>query len=178
MNISVARLIKLKQVIALLPLSKSASNAFASPRMFPHLSQCQRRRPPVGTPSEATSNPATRLPRPASGSPADASVWCSFRLRAMSPIAFAPASAADPAFPNALLTPYSLVVLPEIDRVVSTNSSMHLSAMFSGVTYQIWRLSDLKLLKPAYLDVGENRYATSARKSHAWVRMDQSLCRR
>jgi len=69
------------------------------------------------------------------------------------------ASAADPAFPNALLTPYSLVVLPEIDRVVSTNSSMHLSSMFSGVTYQVWRLSDLKLLKTAYFDVGENRYA-------------------
>ena len=34
------------------------------------------------------------------------------------------ASSADPAFPGALLTPYSLVVLPDIDRVVSTNSSM------------------------------------------------------
>jgi hypothetical protein len=31
--------------------------------------------------------------------------------------------------------------------------------MFSGVTYQVWRLSDLKLLKTAYFDVGENRYA-------------------
>lgn len=69
------------------------------------------------------------------------------------------ASAADSAFPNALLTPYSLVLLPEIDRVVSTNSSMHLANMFSGVTYQVWRLSDLKLLKTAYFDVGENRYA-------------------
>jgi hypothetical protein len=27
------------------------------------------------------------------------------------------------------------------------------------VTYQVWRLSDLKLLKTAYFDVGENRYA-------------------
>jgi len=35
------------------------------------------------------------------------------------------ASSADPAFPGALLTPYSLAVLPEIDRIVSTNSSMH-----------------------------------------------------
>src|SRR5580698_9092379 len=35
------------------------------------------------------------------------------------------ASSADPAFPDALLTPYSLVVMPDIDRVVSTNSSMH-----------------------------------------------------
>jgi hypothetical protein len=69
------------------------------------------------------------------------------------------ASSADPAFPTALLTPYSLAVLPEIDRIVSTNSSMHEENIFSGDTYQVWRLSDLKLLKTAYLDVGENRYA-------------------
>jgi hypothetical protein len=69
------------------------------------------------------------------------------------------ASSADPAFPGALLTPYSLVVLPELDRVLSTNSSMHLESILHGVTYQVWRLSDLKLLKTAYVDVGENRYA-------------------
>jgi hypothetical protein len=69
------------------------------------------------------------------------------------------ASSADPAFPDALLTPYGLVVLPELDRVVSTNSSMHFDDIFSGTTYQVWRLSDLKLLKTAYLDVAENRYA-------------------
>jgi hypothetical protein len=69
------------------------------------------------------------------------------------------ASNADPAFAGALLTPYSLVVLPELDRVVSTNSSMHDADIFAGVTYQVWRLSDLKLLKTAYFDVGENRYA-------------------
>jgi hypothetical protein len=69
------------------------------------------------------------------------------------------ASNADPAFAGALLTPYSLVVLPKIDRVVSTNSSMQLDDIFSGVTYQVWRLSDLKLLKTAYFDVGQNRYA-------------------
>jgi hypothetical protein len=69
------------------------------------------------------------------------------------------ASNADPAFPGALLTPYSLVVLPEKDRIVSTNSSMHTEDIFAGVTYQVWRLSDLKLLKTAYFDVGENRYA-------------------
>lgn len=69
------------------------------------------------------------------------------------------ASNADPAFAGALLTPYSLVVLPELDRVVSTNSSMQEDDIFSGVTYQVWRLSDLKLLKTAYFDVGENRYS-------------------
>ncbi len=69
------------------------------------------------------------------------------------------ASNADPAFAGALLMPYSLVVLPKLDRIVSTNSSMHDADIFSGVTYQVWRLSDLKLLKTAYFDVGENRYA-------------------
>jgi hypothetical protein len=69
------------------------------------------------------------------------------------------ASNADPAFPDALLMPYGLVILPDLDRVVSTNSSMHLEDIFRGVTYQVWRLSDLKLLKTSYFDVGENRYA-------------------
>lgn len=69
------------------------------------------------------------------------------------------ASNADLAFPDALLMPYGLVILPDLDRVVSTNSSMHLEDIFRGVTYQVWRLSDLKLLKTSYFDVGENRYA-------------------
>lgn len=69
------------------------------------------------------------------------------------------ASSADAAFPDALLTPYGLVVLPELDRIVSTNSSMHDDDIFSGVTYQEWRLSDLKLLKTSFFDVGDNRYA-------------------
>jgi hypothetical protein len=68
------------------------------------------------------------------------------------------ASSADPAFPNALLEPYSLAVLPEIDRVVVSDSSMHNDNVFSGVTYQVFRLSDLKLMKTAYLDMGENHY--------------------
>jgi hypothetical protein len=69
------------------------------------------------------------------------------------------ASSADPASPEALLTPYSLVVLPELDRVVSTNSSMHFEDIFRGMTYQVWRLSDLKLLKTAYLDEGKDHYS-------------------
>src|SRR6202451_2052678 len=68
------------------------------------------------------------------------------------------ASSEDAAFPGALLTPYSLAVLPQLDRVVSTNSSMDEVNVFSGVTYQVWRLSDLKLLKTAYLDVDKNLY--------------------
>jgi hypothetical protein len=67
------------------------------------------------------------------------------------------ASSADPAFPDALLMPYSLVVLPEIDRVVVTNSSMH-DEDPRGHTYQVWRLSDLKLLKTEYFDTGGRRY--------------------
>lgn len=64
----------------------------------------------------------------------------------------------DPDFPNALMMPYSLAVLPDIDRVVSTNSSMH-DEDIAGTTVQLWRLSDLKLLKTAYLDTGAERYA-------------------
>jgi len=69
------------------------------------------------------------------------------------------ASNADPQFSDALLMPYSLAALPAIDRVVSTNSSMHDDDLFSGVTYQVWRLSDLKLLTTSYFDVGANHYA-------------------
>ena len=36
---------------------------------------------------------------------------------------------------------------------------MHDEDIFSGVTYQIWRLSDLKLLKTANFDVGPDHYA-------------------
>ena len=63
----------------------------------------------------------------------------------------------DPAFPGALMMPYSLAVLPGIDRVLSTNSSMH-SEDIAGTTVQLWRLSDLKLLKTAYLDPGAELY--------------------
>ncbi len=68
-------------------------------------------------------------------------------------------SSADPAFPDALLSLYGLVILPKIDRAVTTNSSMDLRDIFRGVTYQVWQLSDLKLLKTEYFDVGQNRYA-------------------
>jgi hypothetical protein len=67
------------------------------------------------------------------------------------------ASTADPAFPDAMLMPYSLVPLPEIDRVVVTNSSMH-NEDPRGHTFQVWRLSDLKLLKTVYFDTGGRRY--------------------
>lgn len=67
-------------------------------------------------------------------------------------------STADPAFLNALLTPYSLIVLPQIDRIVSTNSTMQDEDLFRGLTYQVWRLSDLKLLTTRYFDEGPDHY--------------------
>ena len=67
------------------------------------------------------------------------------------------ASSADPAFRGEVLMPYSLAVLPGIDRVVSTNSSMHDDNLMLGTTFQLWRLSDLKLLKTEYLGVGKTR---------------------
>ena len=39
-------------------------------------------------------------------------------------------------FPDALLMPYSLVILPELDRIVSTNSAMDGENLFRGHTYQ------------------------------------------
>lgn len=66
-------------------------------------------------------------------------------------------STADPAFARFHLMPYSLVVLPKIDRVVSTNSPMS-SYDGNGDTYQVWRLSDLKLLHTLRFDPGKNFY--------------------
>ncbi|HUF35533.1 MAG TPA: hypothetical protein VMN37_06260 [Gemmatimonadales bacterium] len=53
-------------------------------------------------------------------------------------------SAREPAFDSLHMRPYSLAVLPAIDRVVSTSTAM--TADF-GAHLQIWRLSDLALLQ-------------------------------
>ncbi len=55
------------------------------------------------------------------------------------------ASTADPARPDDLLMAYSLLPLPDIDRVLVTNSSMR-DEDKTGHTYQIFRLSDLTRL--------------------------------
>lgn len=68
------------------------------------------------------------------------------------------ASNADPAFPNAALQPYSLAILPGIDRVLSTDSPMMDDGLLRSTTAQLWRLSDLKLLKTFRLDPGEQLY--------------------
>jgi hypothetical protein len=63
------------------------------------------------------------------------------------------ASNADPAFVGELLSPYGLVILPDIDRVLSTNSAMT-SVNGPGSTFQVWRLSTLELLSTARFDPG------------------------
>lgn len=63
------------------------------------------------------------------------------------------ASTADPAFAGANLMPYSLLPLPDLDRLVVTNSSMH-DVDPQGHTYQVWKLSSLKLLTTEYFDTG------------------------
>ena len=57
------------------------------------------------------------------------------------------ASASDPAFPEAKLRPYSPEVVPEIDRVLTSGRSMFFREERADDVIQIWRLSDLTLLK-------------------------------
>ncbi len=59
--------------------------------------------------------------------------------------------AADPADPE--LRPYSLLVLPEIDRVVTTATDMR--GQFNSASIQTWRLTDLSLIKTISLPPGE-----------------------
>lgn len=67
------------------------------------------------------------------------------------------ASTADPARPAELLMAYSLLPLPDIDRVIVTNSPMR-DEDRSGHTYQIFRLHDLKLLSTTDFDAPPGRY--------------------
>lgn len=64
------------------------------------------------------------------------------------------ASNADPSLPDDGLLPYSLAILPKIDRVLVTNSPMGDDYLLSSNTYQLFRLSDLKLLGTYRLDPG------------------------
>ena len=73
--------------------------------------------------------------------------------------AFRSGSSADAAWPDAALQPYSLAVMPAIDRVLVTNSPMQNDALLRSATAQLYRLSDLKLLKTFRLDPGEQLYA-------------------
>jgi hypothetical protein len=61
---------------------------------------------------------------------------------------------ADPAYPDEGLLPYGVAVLPGIDRVLVTNSPMGDDFLLTSNTYQLFRLSDLKLLGTYRLDPG------------------------
>ncbi len=64
------------------------------------------------------------------------------------------AGAADPVDPD--LRAYSVTPIPRIDRAVSTTSDMH--AVHVGTSFQVWRLSDLTLLKTVPLPEGPLGY--------------------
>ena len=61
---------------------------------------------------------------------------------------------ADPAYADEGLLPYGVVALPGIDRVLVTNSPMGDDYLLTSNTYQLFRLSDLKLLGTYRLDPG------------------------
>lgn len=67
------------------------------------------------------------------------------------------ASTADSAYTDSPLMAYSLMPLPEIDRVLVTNSGMRKTDP-NGHTFQMFRLSDLKLLSTNALDPGAGTY--------------------
>lgn len=64
------------------------------------------------------------------------------------------ADAADPVDPE--LRAYSVTPIPAIDRAVSTTSDMNVEA--EGTSFQVWRLSDLTLLKTVRLPEGPLGY--------------------
>jgi len=63
-------------------------------------------------------------------------------------------SNADPGFAGEGLLPYGLTILPKADRVLVTNSPMGEDFLLTSNTYQMFRLSDLKLLGTYRLDPG------------------------
>ncbi len=63
-------------------------------------------------------------------------------------------SAMDPAAKDELIRPYSLVVVPALNRIVSTNTSMHWPHDGQSRTVQVWRFSDLKLLRTLVVPTG------------------------
>lgn len=60
----------------------------------------------------------------------------------------------DSAFANEGVLPYSLAILPKIDRVIVTNSPMGDDYLLTSNTYQLFRLSDLRLLGTYRFDPG------------------------
>ena len=64
------------------------------------------------------------------------------------------ADVADPVDPE--IRAYSVTPIPRIDRAVSTTSDMW--AERSGTSFQVWRLSDLELLRTVRLEPGPGGY--------------------
>jgi hypothetical protein len=67
------------------------------------------------------------------------------------------ASAVDPSVPDVLIRPYSIAVLPTLDRLVTTSSPMPF-LHGTGIGVQVWRMSDLRLLKTIRLSPGPRGY--------------------
>jgi len=67
------------------------------------------------------------------------------------------ASAVDPTVPDVLIRPYSIAVLPSLDRLLSTSSPMPFLDG-PGIAVQVWRMSDLKLLRTIRLTPGPRGY--------------------
>jgi hypothetical protein len=67
------------------------------------------------------------------------------------------ASAVDPSVPDVLIRPYSIAVLPRIDRLVSTSSPMPFLDG-PGIAVQVWTLSSLELLRTIRLSPGSRGY--------------------
>jgi hypothetical protein len=72
-------------------------------------------------------------------------------------------AAADPKA-DTFIRPYSVLALPKIDRVVTTSADMMPSSYASHVV-QVWRLSDLKLLKSVVLPKPKSFHGIAAEDS-------------
>ncbi len=79
------------------------------------------------------------------------------------------ASAATTTVDSTQLVPYSLAVLPAMDRVVSTSTSM---TEIVGVNVQVWRLSDLTLLQTLAVPLADEHATHSPEAQHL---MDSEL---
>jgi hypothetical protein len=69
------------------------------------------------------------------------------------------ASAADPSIKDHFIYPYSVLPMPGIDRAISTTTDMNLGDTAATSQWvQIWRLSDLKLLRSIALPPGSGTH--------------------
>jgi hypothetical protein len=70
---------------------------------------------------------------------------------------FISASAVDTTITDRLIYPYTVLAMPDVDRAVSTTTDMDLAdSAATSQWVQIWRLSDLELLRSIALPPGPN----------------------